>query len=599
MPTLKEEDYPEGPPEYGETPSEKQIPPGQGMNVGAPVAKTYLDFTVPIGKASGIFFGLMFQFPKWGMDRWKIDEWVEVSPVFQQYYQLTIAQKQQMESQIKQGLASVASAFSDFELVAHDFRKYKEFMDYFLWIERGDELIKEGKRQEGETYKKRGEQTLRAIFIDQVDVHTGEGIALKLIAPRWPTIIADFMKLDDKDVDIQKIAKKLEISEAEGVVLRTKNELYLEWRDQLFKKTVKERFDRLSQLYNSRMKSIKEYQNMVKPLLARYRMITEGLQQEETRKFLRRFSIWRPDAQAISTEFVRIWAWKPFAFSDKYKISRQSSDEISAEEAGFTKEEVKLLKSKSKDQGGMGEDWNGKVKGLPIEPSIDMIVRRIAEKVEKQYKIQLTPKDFIDARQILLDRFKTSEMGGSSYETWPWSPYYIFANVPITRPVIRLPNGEEMENFFIDDLEVKVNTQNIIIGRCLELVAREREMENYISQLLGEMGVSGETLDEFKKAHEWKTEEEKKEKEEEKEAAEERKKRLQKILTGKAGIYEAKQALSKAGLDIGFVRAVGPYEFAYRDIFTKIPIRDAGVIYRAIVYYLKSAFGVPGIPSFI
>jgi len=595
MPALDEKEYMEGPPEYGETPEPNQIPPGRGMNVGAPVAREYLDFTTPVGKGSGVFYGLMFQFPKWGMDRWKIDEWIEVSPAFQQYYQLTIAQKQQMESQIKQGLASVASAFSDFDLVAHDFRKYREFMDYFMWIEKGDEMVKKGKREEGESLKKRGEQTLRAIFIDQVDVHTGEGIALKLIAPRWPTIIADFMKLGDKDNDQSKIADRLDVSEAEGVVLKTKNVLYLEWRDRLFRETVKGRFERLSQLYNSRKKSITEYQNMIKPLLARYRMITEGLSRTEDRKFLRRLSFWRPDAQAISTEFVRIWAWKPFTFSEKYKSPREFLDEVNLEEAGFTREEAKGL-SRPKDKGGIGERI---VKGLPVEPSIDMIVRRIAEKIEKNYVINFTPKDFVDARKILLNRFGTSQQGWSSYETWPWSPYYIFANVPITRPVVRLPNGEELENFFVDDVEVKVNTQNIIIARCLELIAREKEMENYIQQMLGEMGVKGESLEEFQKAQEWKTEEERKEEEEEEKEAAEKKKRLQAVLTGRGGLTATKEALSKTGFDIGFIRAVGPYEFAHRDIFTKIPIRDAATVYRNIIYYLKSNFGVPGIPTFI
>jgi len=590
-------EYPLGPPEFGEQPSEKEIPPGQGMNAQAPVAQEYLDFTTPMGKCSGVFFGLMFQFPKWGFDRWKIEEWIEVSPVFQQYYQLTIAQKQQMEGQIKQGLASVASAFSDFDLVWHDFRKYKEFMNYFSMIRKGNEMIKEskgGSTEKGEEFVKRGEQTLRAIFIDQVDVHTGEGIALKLIAPRWPTIIADFMKLKDTDLDVQKIAKRLEVSEAEGVVLKTKNVLYLSWLSD-FTDVVKRRFESLSQLYNARMKSIKEYQNMVKPLLARYKMLSEGLQKEEGRKLLRRLSFWRPDAQAMSTEFVRIWAWKPFAISDKYKVTREFLDEVSAEEAGFTKDEIKLLKSKPKDQGGMGDEWDGKVKGLPVEPSIDMIVRRIAEKIEKEYKIKFTPKDFIDARQLLLARYETSARGHSSYETWPWSPYYIFIEVPMARPTIRLPNGQEMENMFIDDLKASVNTQNIIIGRCLEVVAREKEMENYISQMLGEMGVSGETLDEFRKTQEWRTPEEKEEEEKENKESDERKERLQKILTGKAGVtLEAHKALSKAGFDIGFIRAVGPYEFAYRDIFTKMYIRSVGDAYKAVVAYFKSSFGVPG-----
>ncbi|MGC8811959.1 MAG: hypothetical protein ACP5O8_00005, partial [Candidatus Aenigmatarchaeota archaeon] len=201
--------YPEGPfpprrwkPEL-ERP-EMRVRPGQGIN-GSPLeAEELLDFAAPLGKCTGVYYSLMFQLPKWGFVRFKIDEWIFVSPAFREYYELTLRQKETLEATIKAGLASVATAISDLELVMHDLRKYKEFLDYYSKIEKGKNLVKEGKKEEGEKLLKEGDQSLKAVFIDLVDAHTGPGIALREIAVRWPTIIADFMKLGDEDTEPEK-----------------------------------------------------------------------------------------------------------------------------------------------------------------------------------------------------------------------------------------------------------------------------------------------------------------------------------------------------------------------------------------------------------
>ena len=119
--------------------------PGFGINVAVPNADIYLDFDSSLGKGSGVLLSLIFQLPKWGFDRVKIDETIVVTPVFQQYYQLTIKQKEELEAIIKSSLASIATALSDLEMLRHDLRKYKEFMDYFKMIEvgkkKGDEKL--------------------------------------------------------------------------------------------------------------------------------------------------------------------------------------------------------------------------------------------------------------------------------------------------------------------------------------------------------------------------------------------------------------------------------------------------------------------------
>jgi hypothetical protein len=583
--------YPEGPDQYGEI-VEGKIRPGQGINAFPPEKEEYIDFTGPLGKASETVTGLMFQLPKWGFERWRIEEWIEVTPVFQQYYQLTIQQKQQMEQQIKAGLTSASQAVSDLELVTHDFRKYREFNDFFTMIEKGSKMIKEGKKEDGENLKNRGEQTLKSIFIDQVDIHTGEGVALRSIASRWPTIIVDFMKLKDGDIDYKKLAKDYEVSEAEGVILSTKNKLYIEWRDRLFKQTVQERYDTLLKLMQARKRSFDEYKTMLRPLMARYKMLNEGLAEKEPRHAMRRLAFWRPESQAMSSDFVRVWAWKPIAFSEKYKASRQNPlDEIQASQAGFTQDDIELLK-KPKEEGGGGLK-DGKVKALPIEPSIDSVFREVAKNIAEEYKVELTVVDWQEARKMMLNRFETSAKTTESYEPWVWSPYFIFLDIPIMRSVMRSPSGVEMENIFCEDFRVGAQTQNIVLGHYLELVARDRQIDDYVMQMLGESGAKGESIEQLKKEMEWKTEEEKKDESE--------KKKLEigkKIGQAKGQVKAVRLGLGKSletvGIKSAFLRGEGPYEFVFRDRIPKNFLTEVAAACDAIVNYFKSAFQVPG-----
>jgi hypothetical protein len=554
-----------------------QLLPGEGINFAPDNTIGYYDFTGPMGSATGAYYGIVFQLPKWGFDRVKIDESIEVSPVFADYYRLTIEQKRALFSQIEEGLTRISAAVTGLDLILHDMRKYKEFLDYFEEIEKGKKLIKEGKVEEGEKLRIKGEQTLKSIFIDQVDVHTGEGVALKLIAPRWPTIIADFMRLSDEDIYPKKIAEKYKVSEAEGVVLATKNKLYQEWRDKLFFPTIKQRYENLLRLVEGRKKSLEEIKAQLKPTILRYRAIKEGL----SKGTMQRLAFYHPEAQAMSIDFVHIWAWKPFAPSEKYKITRSSLDEIPALKAGFKPEEIEEIK---KAKG----DWKGTVKALPCEPSIDEVVRRYISSIENAYKVKLTAVDLFEAREMLVKKFEETARGLGGIETWVFSPYYIFLDIPIYRAVIRLPGGVEFEDISIENLCSAVKTQNIIILHCLEVVARDKEVDEYVKRLLGEKGETL-TIEEIKKLEypgifgELKKEEKK----EKKSFAEKIKEGWRKFKTSLGKFF------AEFGWEIKFLRAVGPYEFALKERITKYYFAEAGASYDMVNEYFKRAFNVP------
>ncbi len=636
--------------EYPRTPGIVPVPghvsrgnflaPGEGVNAHPFEAEQILDFTVPLGSGTGAIYGIVFQLPKWGFKRVKIDESIEVTPTFKNYFDLTIGQKQAMEVQIKQGLGSISNSVSDMELVKHDLRKYKEFMDYFAMIDWGKKLVKEGKKEEGEDLVTRADNLLKSVFIDQVDAHTGEGIAMRSIAARWPTLITDFMKLNDNDKTREKIKVKTElhgISEAEAVVLSTKNTLYLEWRDVLFRPTVKERYESLVGLAVARKKSVEEYRKMLRPILARYKSIREVMSLNAS--FYQKTPFVMEGSQAISIDTARIWGWKPFAPSEKYKNSREAFDEITPDKVGFmkweTEEILKKLKAEHENTNikdvAVDKFLKGIVEALPAEPSIDNVLRKkIIPLIEKEYGVKIGPLEIFKARSALVEQFRLSGRGSSEGESWVFSPYFVFVDIPITRTVIRMPNGQEAEDLWIQYLTTATRTQNIIIGLELEVIARDMQMDKYIDQMLGEKGViplleSGEpSVEDIIGSEVFKpkgtvnlTKDKIKEKIFELKSRGLLDENIAKSL--EIPVKEVKDILKKryeeatrpssqiqlfdkigkffAGTPIGrvqFFASRGPYEFNIGHRLAKIYQPEAGMTHALIANYFKSTFGVPG-----
>jgi hypothetical protein len=573
-------EYPRGPPPAG-----KEILPGEGININPLDQNDHLDYTTPLGGCTGIYYGLIFQLSKWGYESAKIDESMFVSPANKAYYNITLEEKNNLANQIKAGLASIAQAYSDLELILHDLRKYKQYLEYFEKIVEAEKKIKEAKtNEEKEKWEKERqiyEQTLRSIFIDQVDVHTdlpNTPIALRSIVSRWPTIISDFMKLknETKPEDI-----KLDVSYAEKVVLATKNKLFLQWKE-MFEENVKERYRRLRELVEARRKSVKEYKEMLRPIIARYKMIVDALSSEKLRSsFLS--APFSPGAQAWSMDSMTIWAWKAYAVEEKWKATREIFDKVPLEKAGFTKEEIEELK---KDEEIKREIKDGLIDALPIEPSIDRIVREIVKRIESEYNVKITARDLFDARKKLLDRYKGGGLEGAAGVTWPFSPYFLFAEIPLIRWVLVLPNGVQIEDLEVKNLATYIKTQNVMIGHLLEIRAREKKFEEEISALMGEFGVDKEGK--YKKIEELLKEEfpgiygepvKKEEKKEEK----------------KIDFFEPiKKILKYFGLDVMFFRAKGPYEFSIEYRIAKYYLKISKLLFWQIRDFLNESLNVPG-----
>jgi hypothetical protein len=455
--------------------------PGEIIHITPRNQRISFSLTGPLGKPNGTFFNLLFSLSKSGFVIKKTEEWTEVSPVHAQYYQLTIQQKQQLEQQIKAAMASIQTAVADYELLAHDLRKYKEFLQYF-------EGIEQGKKEKKPEMVLRNNQTLKAIFIDQVDAHTGEGIALRNIAARWPTIIVDFMRLKDEDVDPKKIAENYGFTEAEGVVLATKNKLFVQWKE-LFRKTVTERYQRLLQLAESRKKSIEEYRDYVRPYINRYRSIRELGETSVGRELLRAISWFRPSGQAVSVELSEYWAWKNFVVPEPHKASIEApmlDKEVPIMKAPFPKEfkeavlaEYERVKSANFE----------KVKLCPngIEPLDKFVLFFIFDEkvgMQKFYRNRTGIKDFsIDIIDILKAR---DNLIKDIRERGWYNPYYAVVEMRMLRTILRYPDGTEEEDLSFDPIQTVLDSQNSMLLRYLELLIIEKEAESYITEFLGE-----------------------------------------------------------------------------------------------------------------
>ncbi|MBI2232311.1 MAG: hypothetical protein HYU56_00150 [Candidatus Aenigmarchaeota archaeon] len=453
-----------------------------------------LDATGPPGFTSGMLYSLSFQVRKWEYNIVKADEWIEVNPVHAQYYQLTHRQKEELEGRIKSGLASTSQSVADLELLMHDERKYREFLHYFGY-RTFREIAEEAKKKDDaespdydfidvsedpqKAKKHADEHSLKAVFIDQVDAHTGEGIAMRNIVARWPTLITDFMKMSDEDIDVNKVMKKMDVSKAEAVVLVTKNKLYQEWK-RLFGVEIKSRYNRIKELVKSRKKSVEEYRNWLKPTIARHRMVQEGLASEGGRAGLSTAFI-KHESQALALSEIVMWIWKDTGpATEFYK--------------GGTEELAKLMAGVESGKSRLSPYDNWTKKNLIFHPEQGLVVKYpwiTDEWVKKQLPTFYPP----------VNRWM-----------FPHKPYYAFFIITMERANIRMPTGAELEDGTFDVNAVFLS-QNALFVKLLELRAKQEEMNRYVDELIGTgpANVEGKALkfddknyiEPFKKFFEW------------------------------------------------------------------------------------------------
>lgn len=495
-----------------------------------------LDFTGPMGKCTNMYWSYVFQMSKWAYNIKKVSESVEISPSHAEAYNLFIGQRQKIEGQIKQGLTSAMQSVTDYELLAHDARRYKEILDYFE-KGRGDEHV------------------LRSLFVDRVDAHMGEGYSMITMAKRWPTIITDFIRMGqekykDGEWNAERVSHELDVNQAEATVLLTKDRLFKEWK-KLFMPTVAERYARIQALVKARKGSIDAYRQWLKPYIARHKMMRETT--EKPSSMLSNPIMASAYGAPASMSSVRLWVWKNFPVGEKRKPEARSEHPIG------------------------GIRWM-------IDP-LDDFVREWTRKIEYKYRLEpgfYTRENDKEIRKILSNSVIKYPLAAETPvgAMVPSELYYVIFDVRIDRTVTKSPPpaGGEIEDMMISPMRTWIASQNALLVHLIEMDARERAFEREVSEMIGVREIENRYLEESRILLG------KKEKEEKAKGSAARF-----VDSVRDGYRKLRKRLGKYSR---FIFRPGPYESVFYERVVKMYLTEVGGFYNQQVDFWKKKAGV-------
>lgn len=391
------------------------------------------------GFISKVYFGTIFEIKKDKYNVEKVNEAIDVSPEHQQYWQITLAQKEALEQKIKQALMGISSSIADLELVKTDLERYEEFLNWIKDLESDDE-------------KKRKEAmlVLKSFFVDQVDYYAGGGgaegpgrLSMAFMRNRniMPTIVQDFMMMESEG-DLKEGGKLAHLPEVEKQVLRTKWKAFEDWLE-VFRSNVERRVEHLRTLVRSREKTIEEMRESAKPLILRYKMIVDALSSPKMRKEMPHIFV-RVVGHAISMTTIDLWVWKVYPLFDEFPVPGE-------------------LRAKVESEINPYNDWTKE--NLIFHSQLGLIA---------DYP-WITEEWVEDKKSGIL-----SKMGwkGRYYH------YYIFMPITLEKVNIRFADGGELEDgvFKVTNWALSAN---VMFTKLLELEAMKEENEIYVDDMLG------------------------------------------------------------------------------------------------------------------
>jgi hypothetical protein len=505
-------------------------PPRTGkIMTGHPIEmEINLNYTGLRGSGATLFRSLIYKLPKLAYHVSKVDEWMEVNPNFPEIHGQMMEAKHKLEGSIKSGLASAMQAITDYELISHDYRRYKEIVEYF----------KKGREDE---------HVLRSLFVDRVDAHTGDMFSMIGMAKRWPTIIADFMKMKNEWTDpgktpageqLDKIRKELDVSQAEATVLKTKNELYNEWK-QLFRPVVLERYARLENLIRARKKSIEEYRNWLKPYLAKYKAMREATEGTKPEFFVSNVYSTPAFSTQESLSGVRLWIYRPFYVTEKGMPSAVVEE--------------------------------GKNRGFMVDPYDRDWAQKYHRMIEEHYGVK------VDLEAAL------RELSGLTPHNRNDTLYFVLFDI---KTVLSLTSGGQPDAVPQDDLtydtKLWVLSLNAMLIFLMEKQAREKRLVNYMNELVGMAEDEESIIYKLRKEMGDQLAPEEMSKIQE----EPEKKRLQ----GLSNVVEKARPVAEKFWEF-FVKP-GPYEVVFFERASKMYMRAAGFYWKQITDHIKGTMGI-------
>ncbi len=431
------------------------------------------------GQSEIIYNVWLYRSAKWHWNVYKADEFIAVTPAAPPAFVPLMSQKERMEGKIKSGMASAAQAVADYELLKHDLRKYRDILDFFKKAEQEND-----------------EHVLRSLFLDRVDAYTGEGYSMITMAKRWPTIISDFIRMLTNLDSPEDIMKEMKVTKAEAVVLRTKNELYKEWK-KLFFPDVKERYARIRNLLQSREKSIDQYREWLKPIVSLYKQIRE---QEEIE--VSPFGGAGPSANLTNPlvfantpqgyVYAKLWMFKPIMPEEMAKpiILQGQGYELDPYD-NWVKNKCKTLEKKYK-----------------IRIYHDKADKNKREKEEGINPYYIIVRDFIKGLQMTGARKKKGEIlsahPGPCYDER--FAYYAFVDIDYECQYKKGSSGPMVMEDQYFHIYPFILSKNVMLLFHMEMAAKEKAFDREVEELIGLSKVEKRFLksidEEFKKEEE-------------------------------------------------------------------------------------------------
>ncbi len=559
--------------------------PGQAAGVGkmwfiaAGNQFTDINLTFPPGGGTGSYLSVLGWMGDQGWNIKKIDESIEISPTHAQYYQMVIGQKQQLEGQIKQGLGSAADAVADYELLSHDLRKLEKFMNHFEAIEKGSK--KDATKKEKDA-KKKAEHALKAIFIDQIDIHDQTSSMVQRLAPRWPTIIADFQDLEDEDLDAKEIMKELNIGRPQAEILETKQRIYLDWKN-TFKDAVKKRYERIKGQVESREESIKQYKNWLKPYVARHKMINETY--EDPSAAAENSQSWyNTQGRSLGNHSISLWCYQPVYAAEPHVPSREVRDKE------FIVEPFDDVVKAMCFGGEVGDlDYKGPDNPEGEDKSLMEHYQWLTKDMIKDWVKEIKKKSISSSEADSLN----ATAGPSPLD--PYTLYYNFLTITFSRS-FEATQGVEYES--VDwSLQNAVASQNAMMMKLLELKAAEKDFEIQINKILGVQNEEGQEMSSLmKKDYPTLFGADNKSDKDKKDKSPGKIKQTKDDISNKISSAGKKfnSLLKTFGLDkVGLFYGKGKYDPRFKDIITSGYMRQIAGNYFPVIGQIKSSGGVP------
>jgi len=264
--------------------------------------------------------------------------------------------------------------------------------------------------------------------------------------------------------DTKVIREKLSVTNVEANVLKTKNELFKEWK-KLFFPDVRERYGRIKNLLDSRKRSVDEYREWLKPYLNKLKTIKEEAEIKDAASEITEITklSFTPQGEVNA----KLWFWKPIRPEEMGKpLVIQGWGEIPTFD-DWVKEHLPALEAK----------YEVKMSEEEIRKFLDKCIRGHYRGMKRPELHMIYPAPWIDPRFL----------------------YYFFIDLDYVCQYKKGSTGPMVVEDQYWHFHPFLISKNFLLFALLELEYKKKKFAEDIERLIGVKKIEDEYMDEVKK----------------------------------------------------------------------------------------------------